>query len=235
MFLIDLFEARQETAMQVLAKYLVRPNMFVTFTDIEKLGINPQSEHKSTPSGIYAYPLKDAYAMMEKKLVSFAGDRKYICLFESSAHMLDIQAYTQDDFEYDMDSLAEQWTLLDPKNEDFAMNMLVSFEEDINRLWSRPGAAIWKLVYRISERAARVYNRKAMVVSNAMLRKLGYDGAIDHGDSIIHAHEPAQAVFFRRDVCRVVEFLINDHIEGHTPAFPNRNEKKIKGYKPAAI
>jgi hypothetical protein len=234
-FLIDLFEARQETAMQTLARYLVRPNMFVTFVNIEKLGINPRSEHTSTPSGIYAYPLMAAYKMMETKQVSFAGDRKYICLFEAHGNFLDLQNYSSTDYENDMDGLAEQWQLLDPKNEEFAMSMLVGWEEDMSRVANGPGRSLgfvmWRLIHRISERADRIYNREAMVISNAMLRRLGYDGVIDNGGSIIHVHEPAQALFLRRDVCRVVEFLINDHIEGHTPAFPKRGEKKIKGFK----
>lgn len=232
MLLIDLFEARQESAMQILSRYVLRPNMFVTFTNIEKLGINPRTEHTSTPIGIYAYPLPEAYAMMENKLVSFAGDRKYICLFEGMGDLLDLQSYDTSDYERDMDGLAEQWYLLSD-NEDFAMNLLVTWEGEMSDRYPLPGMALWKLIERISNRAERLYHRDAMVISNSMYRALGYSGIIDHGGSIIHVHEPTQALFFAKNACRTVEFIINDHIEGYRPAFPDRGVKKIKGWKPA--
>lgn len=230
--LIDLFEARSAKAMDILARYLVRPNMFVTFVDIEKIGVHPRSDHTSTPTGIYAYPLKEAYEMMEQKTVRFAGDRKYICLFEGQGNILDLQQYTHGDFERDVEGLAEQWHLIDPENEEFAMSMLVAWESDMWIKDTRPGSALWRLVWRIASRADRLYDREAMVIANAMYRRLGYDGIVDHGGSIIHAHEPAQAVFFSKASCRVIEFLINDHLPGHNPAFPARGEKKVKGFKP---
>jgi hypothetical protein len=231
-FLIDLFEARSATAMEVLAMYLDRPDMFVTFVDVHKLGINPRSEHTSTPTGIYAYPLREAYAMMENKSVRFGGGRKYICLFEGQGDLLDLSTYGHDDYDYDVETLAGSWTLLDPKNEDFAMSMLASWERDMFIGNDHPGSAIWRLVWRIASRAGRLYHREEMVIANSIYRSLGYSGIVDHGESIIHGHEPAQAVFFSKAACRVVEFLINDHLPaGSTGVFPGRGERKVRGYK----
>lgn len=42
---------------QVVAKYKDEPNVFMSFTQIDKLGINPQSQY-DTPIGIYTYPVK---------------------------------------------------------------------------------------------------------------------------------------------------------------------------------
>ncbi len=234
MLLIDLFEARSEKALDVLSRYLKRPNMFVSFVDIEKLGINPQSQHGSTPLGIYAYPLGTAYVQMKSLTVPFASGRKYICLFQSQGRMLDLRGYTDADYDGDVAALSEYWKFLSPDNEEFAINLLVRWSEDMMSTYHSPGQAIWKLVDRIANRAERLYERDSMVISNSLFRKLGYAGVIDYGESIIHVGEPEQAVFFSRDACRVVEFLVNDHISDTIPpAFPQRGEKKIRGEKPA--
>lgn len=217
--------------MQALSTYLARPNMFITFVNIEKLGINPQSQHTSTPVGIYAYPLREIYEMMENKMVPFASDRKYICVFEAQGTIVDLQKYSHDDYERDVGELAEQWHLLSQDNEDFAMSMLVSWEEEMLARYSSPGEALWRLVSRVAGRAERLYDKDSMIISNSIYRKLGYDGFLDINGSIIHAHEPTQAVFMTKSACRVVEFLINDHLEGIPAAFPKRGEKKIKGLK----
>ena len=216
--------------MATLARYLARPNMFVTFVNIEKLGIHPTSKFVDTPTGIYAYPLAEAYAAMEQKMVRFAGDRKFICLFEGQGEILDLQNYTHADYEDDMERLLVQWKLVSLDNEKFATNMLLNWDEKIGGAAASPGAAIWQIVEKIAGRAEKLYQRKSMVISNSIWRRLGYSGVVDHGDRIIHSHEPEQAVFFSRDACRIIDFLINDHLPGHTPAFPARGEKKIKGF-----
>ena len=42
---------------QAVAQAKDQPNTFISFTEIDKLGINPKSKHE-TPIGIYAYPIK---------------------------------------------------------------------------------------------------------------------------------------------------------------------------------
>lgn len=44
----------------LLMQYIDDDNAFISFTDINKLGINPSSDYQ-TPVGIYCYPIKDAY------------------------------------------------------------------------------------------------------------------------------------------------------------------------------
>ena len=47
-------------------------NLAVTFTEIDKVGINPQTKHK-TPLGIYLYPLN--YVIERKMNVPFVKDQ----------------------------------------------------------------------------------------------------------------------------------------------------------------
>jgi hypothetical protein len=60
----------------------MRPTAFLHFSDINKLGINPQS-HYNTPLGIYAYP-NTAYIrnLFRRGKLPFAQDRKYIVTFK---------------------------------------------------------------------------------------------------------------------------------------------------------
>ena len=47
-------------AWKIIEKYKDDPNIFITFTKIPKVGINPQSGY-DTPLGIYCYPLKETF------------------------------------------------------------------------------------------------------------------------------------------------------------------------------
>jgi len=47
-------------AWDVLAQYVNDPDVYISFTDVNKIGINPKSQFK-TPLGIYTYPIKEFY------------------------------------------------------------------------------------------------------------------------------------------------------------------------------
>ena len=55
----------------ILFQYIDDDNVFVSFTEINKLGINPNSKY-DTPLGIYAYPVKLAYKYYIK------GDKNFV-------------------------------------------------------------------------------------------------------------------------------------------------------------
>ena len=44
-----------------LEKYSKDPNIFISFVNVQKIGINPSSTF-GTPNGIYTYPLKTSFA-----------------------------------------------------------------------------------------------------------------------------------------------------------------------------
>ena len=47
-------------AWDLFFKYKDDPNVYISFTTIDKLGINPNSKF-NTPNGIYTYPIKEFY------------------------------------------------------------------------------------------------------------------------------------------------------------------------------
>ena len=68
-------------ALEHIAKTHEQPqNLVVTFTQIDKIGINPQSLYKLTPVGIYFYPLD--YVIEKKMNVPYAGNLPYINVCE---------------------------------------------------------------------------------------------------------------------------------------------------------
>ena len=76
------------SAYDALKPYKDDPDMYITFTEIDKLGINPKSEF-NTPIGIYCYPLKEIWVEYDieskesiGKVVPFAGKHPYIWLIE---------------------------------------------------------------------------------------------------------------------------------------------------------
>ena len=73
-------------------------NAFVSFTQLEKLGINPQSTY-DTPIGIYAYPIKYVYEQIEHHKsadeLPFAGGARFANLFSVRGNIINIGALNE--------------------------------------------------------------------------------------------------------------------------------------------
>jgi len=95
-----------------LKPYSESNDLFIHFSDLPKLGINPQSDY-NTPLGIYAYPLKEIYKEVTNDTVPFASERKWVILF--SAHNIhDVSenaenGYTQANWLRDKEILFEKY------------------------------------------------------------------------------------------------------------------------------
>lgn len=59
-------EGKKYSTNDILLKYINEDGVYVTFTEINKVGINPTSEFE-TPLGIYCYPIKEAYKYYVKR------------------------------------------------------------------------------------------------------------------------------------------------------------------------
>lgn len=73
---------RKISAYEALKKYKDDPNIYISFTELKKIGIKPITEY-NTPNGIYTYPLKEIWDDIEDEMgtkfsIPFAGDRPYI-------------------------------------------------------------------------------------------------------------------------------------------------------------
>lgn len=89
----------KESVIQTLQKYVDQPNVFIRFSDDNKLGINPRFAHQNI-FGIYGYPLTSSvfHDFAEGKL-SFARNRKYIIIFEITPPPKSLDDLTDADIE----------------------------------------------------------------------------------------------------------------------------------------
>jgi hypothetical protein len=101
---------------ELLKKYKGRNDIFITFTTINKVGINPQNDF-NTPTAIYTYPLNQVWKIIEQKKstldLPFAGDRPYIQVLRHNGknkYIHDLATkYGKAEFEKDMDKLREMF------------------------------------------------------------------------------------------------------------------------------
>lgn len=74
-----------------------RSRIWVTYSDVPKLGIKPELRaSKSTPMGVFAYPVD--YYLSNNGVLPFASDREYLIIFEAQGKILEV-GYDQGDKE----------------------------------------------------------------------------------------------------------------------------------------
>lgn len=151
-------------------------NLFITFTAIDKVGINPKSQY-DTPLGIYFYPLD--YVVENEMSVEFAGNQPYINLCEFIRP--DKILHMNPDIENQ-----KGLELLDifPKEEVDAALRSIEEKYELRSDYSK----LWLVTKELAS--------DKPILWNANLRKCGIDGFVDHGTKTIHRSEPTQGVVF---------------------------------------
>jgi hypothetical protein len=149
-------------------------NLFITFTAIDKVGINPKSQY-DTPLGIYFYPLD--YVVENEMSVEFAGNQPYINLCEFIRP--DKILHMNPDIENQ-----KGLELLDifPKEEVDAALRSIEEKYELRSDYSK----LWLVTKELAS--------DKPILWNANLRKCGIDGFVDHGTKTIHRSEPTQGV-----------------------------------------
>jgi len=116
-----------------LRPYRNDPDIYISFTDVDKLGINPKSRY-NTPLGIYFFPLKEVWSLIEHKEstrgLPFAGDRPYIWIVKgkNKNFINDMyKDYGSDNFDKDVKTLKKIW-------EDNLENVPTEFDRLISSL-----------------------------------------------------------------------------------------------------
>lgn len=235
--LINLTEARRSpelnprvSAYEALKPYKDNPDIYISFTEVDKLGINPKSGY-NTPLGIYTYPLKEIwkeYDIDKKKSVGkavpFAGDHPYIWVVRRTARNFieDLYKYSSKDFDNDKQELSKYIedhfpTLYDTHPEIPNFRVLL---EKAKRLaqdyfgYISPSYLIWSLTREFAQLLVEKKGGKHSVKWNYVFREiLGYSGVADKsGRGIIHFAEDIQAVFFHTRAFKVeAQFLNKDY------------------------
>lgn len=103
------------SAYEALSKYKDDENIYISFTNVDKVGINPKSKF-NTPLAIYTYPLKEMWKNFDhvgKQIqVPFAGNNPYIWVLKQSKgkFIKDLYTdYTSADFDRDMAKLNDMF------------------------------------------------------------------------------------------------------------------------------
>lgn len=193
-----------------LEKYKNDSTVYISFTTINKIGINPSSHWKTTPNGIYTYPLKQVWKFFDhsRKIVKSKGtelygdDRRYIQVMRGKqANFIEdlSTTYSKSDLQRDFKKLSRLYS------NDFNMDEIKKEARRISKV-SSSGATFWEMVKYLASYDS--VGSSFTFKFSSLLRKLGYSGAADKsGKGIIHYNEKIQAVFFSRKAFTHVKTL----------------------------
>ena len=211
---------RQSTAEQLklIAKQMGTKNLFVTFTTVEKVGINPGSTY-ATPLGIYTYPL--AYVIKNihqlgnsfEIRVPFAGKAPFISVLKSTGNLVDL-ADEETCLQYAKKILGS-----DEHPEDIIPDSYNKYPDPVT-FWS---ASLYMANGESESPKTSVDIAKRW---NRVFRNAGIDGVVDsEGKGIIHPNEPTQAVFFHTGAFRVIKRITNNQNSG-SPYKVNKHDRE---------
>jgi len=96
-------------SVNILSSFKNNPNIFITYTKLPKVGINPRSQHPYEPIGVYSYPLNTIIKEIESggiRNVPYAGDTaKYVFILESKIKPTEVEKYSLSDYKKDLKKL----------------------------------------------------------------------------------------------------------------------------------
>jgi ADP-ribose pyrophosphatase YjhB (NUDIX family) len=172
-------------------------NYFVSFTDLEKIGVNPNNRF-STPIGVYAYNLKDLWQDWVSGDRFFGDDRKYVNLIRlNTDRVLNLSSYAN--YSKDINFLKDVYEKSIKKK---VGKNFEEFVEDVKQnadlyKYDNQASEIWGVSQAIAETdQSRVgqYTKRSTIIWNKILRDMGYDAVVDKGSNI-HILQSSQAVF----------------------------------------
>jgi hypothetical protein len=133
-------------------KYKDDEDVYISFTEIDKIGINPQSKY-NTPVGIYTYPLKEfienycfnppwennKYNKTVGSYAPFAGNAKYVNFIrcKDKANFIEdmYRDYGSDDYDRDIKILTKTYEPeFDKKNTEEFLNFINKLDATISRV-----------------------------------------------------------------------------------------------------
>jgi hypothetical protein len=242
MHLIDIFEARKNPDLnpkvsvnqyidQAMTSAGKLPgtditNLFISFTQLPKLGINPRS-HYNTPLGIYSYPadyvVASTHGRYSMATLPFAGKQPYANIFQGRGNIVHLNTMSiQDESLYNnkLWAYANRLPKIDftkhyaPPGKDWPdiVDNTINAADDYARERRSPGGRLWYTTWKLSGYMATYLKRPAPLAWNELFRQaLGIDGCVDTGKGIIHPSEPTQAVFFSLGATKLITTVQNKY------------------------
>lgn len=170
-----------------------------TMTNVEKVGINPETNFK-TPAGVYFYPLTKEYCqrLFDDKL-PFGGERKYVGLVKLNNLNVD-----------------GKWLKFIDHGTDFVS------DEALKLIFDRFPTETQKMMksgkHKSFNNDSKVFDighfyanksddTKKTIKWSSFLRRLGFVGVYDSGNGIIHSHEKCQLVCLSPEAYNVVDIF----------------------------
>ena len=213
------------TALDQISEYGDPTDLFISFTAVDKLGINPQSKYL-TPIGIYAYPAQYVadWVGSERPMTDlpFAGDSPYATIFKSQGNIIQLDKMDNDQVSDYYRKIAKYWSQVSGRDWKTSVDEV---EDIINRagdkatFGDRPGGRFWYVTMQVAKMLANVnkppQNPAASIAYphrvswNTLFRAIGIAGCVDSGVGIIHTAEPHQAVFFDIGAVDVIKRVPN--------------------------
>lgn len=207
---------------------------FVSFTSIDKLGINPGSTY-STPVGIYAYPADYVRRMVNRycgingiqdykdvpgfeKVVPFAGDAAFFNVFEVTGNVIDLADDTS--CEEAIQAVKDSTGISD-----------ITLPNDYKQ--ADLSATFWSMTLFVAngrkEKLLKASKEESMRTARrwtTVFRKASIDGVVDsEGFGVIHSNEPTQAVFFNPSIIKNVKRFVNSKQSGSSSKQPLTQSK----------
>lgn len=180
-------------------KYVNKPNMYLHFTNVYKLGVNPNKTH-ADPHAIYFYPIKWILDEDKWNMFQYAVTMKYFFLCQvDTSNFINIPKITESQADKMMRNagLYEIWARY---GYDFGSNIPVRFWKFLDMLNASP-----------SDRNDESHRELPQVRWNQFWSTTGYDGFIDT-KGIVNEHEPSQIGVFNQKTIKIVESGENNEV-----------------------
>ena len=235
---VDRIPGKGKLSSSDLLKKFIGKDLFVSFTNLDKIGVNTNTPKGETPVGLYAFPLNNDEVLNQFKNYDY---RNFMFILKSKTHMINVSEYTYNDLANDFIKLKNKYPLDDniPSFDDLELlkkrlsnNNNIS-QKEINYMKNTFGVFFGNLpspvlpfsfLYELTREMA---NHNELVWTK-LLQSIGINGIIDNGNSVIHENEPIQAVFFKRKHIEIVDrFKIDNNSENYDNDTKQRKFHKI--------
>ena len=230
------------SAYEQLKQYKNNPNIFISFTEINKLGLNPLSEY-DTPLGIYCYPLQvvwNTYNVDKNKSLKelpFQSRTPYIQVFEWNGKGTFLKDIYRD---YNQSTLRNDIARIKELSTSGELDGILSYDTfDIDEIIDKairtsydnsPASHFFNICRLLTASKSKTVTKRvdgksyfpdikeitpsqSARIWNTLLRKLGYAGFQDNGHAIIHENEPEQAVFLSMEYIHKLDTILNNDYE----------------------
>lgn len=198
------------------------PNLFASFTKIDKLGINPSSEYQ-TPIGIYCYPVNYITDIIGDYLhprnLPFAGQSEFVNVFSITGNVLNLKTMGEQLETHLYETLKR--LVKKPELQQKITN-LVKLSHAAAIVNDYPGGRFWFVTYKLATSMAK----NSPVFWNRIFRALKVDACIDPGLGIIHNNEPTQAVIFNISAIK----NLKRHHNKYSPETVDDTKWKLSSY-----